>query len=163
MALSDGTPFHLLRPSVEDGVIMEGVVDVQSSVTDLLKYAQNIMTTADDQFSRNSTSTKGSPLAQLPTLLEGHIHLSPEYSKLERYYALGWIRTVLPSPLGTVGLNPMYVDTVPLVRKGLKEPTLILHHQGSLIDYLSSIHLIPSTQTAVVVLSNSMSNNDVAD
>ncbi|KAL8897524.1 MAG: hypothetical protein Q9207_007176 [Kuettlingeria erythrocarpa] len=163
MALSDGTPFHLPRPSVEDGVIMEGAAGVQTCVTDMLKYAQKVMQCADDQFSRNTTSTKGSPLKQLPTLLKGHIDLSPGPSELERSYALGWIRTVLPGSLGTVGLNPMFVDTMPLVGKGLKESQMVYHHQGSLVDYLSSIHLIPSTRTAIVVLTNAMSNNDAAD
>ncbi|KAL9584282.1 MAG: hypothetical protein Q9212_002225 [Teloschistes hypoglaucus] len=163
MALSDGTPYHLPRPSVEDGVIMEGAVGVQSSVADLLTYSQKLMQAADDQCSRNTTSTEGSPLKQVPTLLENHIDLSPEPSELERSYPLGWIRTELPGPLGTVGLNPMYVEAMPLVGKGLKEPRLVYHHQGSLIDYLCSIHLVPSTRTAIVVLTNSMSNNDAAD
>lgn len=163
MALSDGTPYHLPRPSVEDGVIMEGAVGVQSSVGDLIKFSQKLMEAADDQLSKNVTSTEGSPLKQLPTLLQGHINLSPTPSELERSYALGWIRTMLPGPLGTVGLNPMYVDAMPLVGKGLEEPKMVMHHQGSLIDFLSSIHLIPSSRTAIVVLTNSMSNNDAAD
>ncbi|KAL9103693.1 MAG: hypothetical protein Q9163_001287 [Psora crenata] len=163
MTLTDGTPYHLPRPSVEDGVIMEGAVGVQSSVVDLLGYAQKLMDTADDQLSNNTTSTDGSPLEQLPIILQNHISLSPGPSELERSYALGWIRTVLPGPLGTVGLNPMYVDAMPLAGKGLKEPKMVYHHQGSLIDFLSSIHLVPSLRTAVVVLTNSMSINDAAD
>lgn len=110
MALSDDTLCHLPRPSVEDGVV-----------------------------SKNITLSGGSPLKQLPTLLHGHINLSPTTSELERSYALGWIRTMLPGPLGTVGLNPVYVDAMPLVGKGLEEPTVVIHHQGSLIDFLSSI------------------------
>ena len=121
------------------------------------------MQAADDQFSRNKTSTEGSPLKQVPTLLGNHINLSLAPSELERSYALGWIRTTLPGPLGTVGLNPMYVEAMPLVGKGLKEPQMLYHHQGSLIDCLCSIRLIPSTRTATVVLTNSMSNNDAAD
>lgn len=163
MALADGTPYHLPRPSVEDGVIMEGAVGVQSCVADLLLYAQKLMDAADDQLSKNTTSTDGTPLKQLPTILQNQVSLSPAPSELERSYALGWIRTVLPGPLGTVGLNPMYVDAMPLVGKGLKEPKLVYHHQGSLIDFLSSIHLVPSLRVAVVVLTNSMSINDAAD
>lgn len=163
MALSGGTPYHLPRPSVEDGVIMEGAVGVQSSVADLLTYSQKVMQAADDQISRNTTSNEGSPLKQVSTLLENHINQSAAPSKLERSYALGWIRTMLPGPLGTVGFNPMYVEAMPMVGKGLKEPRMVYHHQGSLIDYLCSIHLIPSTRTAIVVLTNSMSNNDAAD
>lgn len=128
MALFDGTPHHLPRPSVVDGVIMAGAVGIQSSVADLLTYSQKLMQAADDQFSRNTTSTEGSPLKQVPTLLENHINLSPEPSELERSYALGWIRTELPGPLGTIGLNPMYVEAMPLVGKGLQEPQLVYHH-----------------------------------
>ncbi|MCJ1398273.1 hypothetical protein MMC11_001470 [Xylographa trunciseda] len=163
MALSDGSPVHLPRPSVEDGVLMEGAVGLQSSVRDLLTYAQNLIEAANDQKSRQTTSTEGSPLKQLPTILQGHINLSQTASELERSYTLGWIHTMLPGPLGTVGLNPMYVDVMPLVGKGLTEPEMIIHHQGSLVDFLSSIHLIPSTRAAVVVLRNSMSINNAAD
>ena len=70
---------------------------------------------------------------------------------------------MLPNPLGICGLNPMYVESMPMVGKGLHDPELVLHHQGSLIDSLSSIHLIPRTRTAVVVLTNSMAKNDAAD
>lgn len=121
------------------------------------------MEAADDQLCRNTTSTEGSPFKQLPTILQGHINLSQTKSELERSYALGWIKTRLPGPLGTAGLNPMYVDAMPLVGKGFEKPQMILHHQGSLIDFLSSIHRIPSSKTAIVTLTNSMSNNDAAD
>ena len=40
MALFNETPFHLPRPDVEDGLIMEGAVGLQSSVRDLLIYDQ---------------------------------------------------------------------------------------------------------------------------
>ena len=55
---------------------------------------------------------------------------------------------MLPRPLGTVGLNSMYVDAMPLVGTSLEESTMVIHHQGSLIDFLSSIRLIPSIRTA---------------
>ena len=68
MALSNVTPFHLPWPGVEDGVIMEGAVGLQSSVRDLLIYAQKMMEAEEDQKSRKATATKGSPLKQVPTL-----------------------------------------------------------------------------------------------
>lgn len=40
---------------------------------------------------------------------------------------------------------------------------MVLHHQVGLIDFLSSIHLVPSNRTAIVVMINSMSNNDAVD
>ena len=81
MTLFNGTPYHLPRSSVEDGVIMEGAVGVQSSVCDLIKFSQNFMEAADDQLSRNVISTEDLSLKQLPTLLQGHINLSPTSSK----------------------------------------------------------------------------------
>ena len=112
----------------------------------------------------NSAETpKGSPFKQLPTILQGHINLSQINSELERSYVLGWIRTMLPDPLDTVGLNPKYVDAMSLVGKELEKPQMIFHHQGSLISFLSFIHFIPSSKTAIVTLTNSMNNNDAAD
>ena len=50
---------------------------------------------------------------------------------------------MLPRPLGTVGLNPLHFDATPKVGKGLEEPVMVIHHQGSLINFVSSFHMIP--------------------
>ena len=70
---------------------------------------------------------------------------------------------MLPRSLRAIGLNPMYVSPMPLVGKGLEEPRLCIYHQGSIPGELSSAHLLPDTNTAIVVLTNSMANNDAAD
>ena len=162
MALSDGSPLNLPRPRVENGTIMEGAAGLQSSVGDLLKYSQILMKTAE-QPSSLGIDTRNSPFRQVQEILKGHMNLSPTPSEREQSYAFGWIRTMLPNPLGTCGLNPMYVEAMPIVGKGLHSQELLLHHQGSLIDFLASIHLIPRTRTAIVVLTNSMAKNDAAD
>lgn len=164
MALSDGSPFQLPRPRIGDGTIMEGAAGVQSTVSDLLKYSQVLMETAAKEDSEQTNNITGySPFKQLRVILKGHIDLSPVVAGREQSYALGWIRTMLPGPLGTCGLNPMYVESMPIVGKGIDDPELVIHHQGSIIDFLSSIHLIPRTRTAVVVLTNSLARNDAAD
>ncbi|KAI0878147.1 hypothetical protein GGS24DRAFT_444577 [Hypoxylon argillaceum] len=81
----------------------------------------------------------------------------------ENSYALGWARTELPATLGSIGLNPTYVPTMPLVGEGLKEPKLCLWHQGSNMCSLHFVALLPDTSTAIVVLSNGLANNDVSD
>lgn len=156
MALSDGTMCHLPRPKQEDGKLLEGAAGVQSNVRDLLAFYKIIMNTAQDQ-------SHDGPLKNIPTILSPHIPLEPEPSPLERSYGLGWIRTELPGSLGIVGLNPMYVNEMPKVGKGLAEPRLCIYHQGSIVPFLSSVHLLPDTNTAIVVLTNSMANNDAAD
>lgn len=54
----------------------------------------------------------------------------------------GFVRCFL-GPLGTVGLNPLYFDATPKAGKGLEEPVMVIHHQGSLINFVSSFHMIP--------------------
>ena len=63
--------------------------------------------------------------------------------------------------LGAVGCNPGFVGSMPIVGKG--RDTEIFYHQGSLAGYTTSAFLIPSTQSAAVVLTNSLSLNDAAD
>lgn len=43
------------------------------------------------------------------------------------------------------------------------ESRLVLYHQGSLPGYTSSVHLLPETQTGIVVLTNSLGISDCAD
>ena len=163
MAFADGTPYHLPRPFPEDGKIMEGAVAVQSNVRDLLWFYKEVMQAAEVQTSDVPNSVSDSPLKELPTLLKAHIPLSIDDSPKERSYALGWVRTELPGPLGVIGLNGAFVKKMPTVGKGLGWSPLCLYHQGSNNTFLSSVHLLPETHSGVVVLTNSMANNDAAD
>ena len=163
MAFADGKPYHLPRPFPEDGKIMEGAVAVQSSVRDLLCFYKEVMQESEVQTSDISNPVSGSPLKELPTLLKAHIPLSPQPSHKERSYALGWVRTELPGSLGVIGLNGSYVNKMPTVGKGLGRSLLCLYHQGSNNTFLSSVHLLPETHSGVVVLTNSMANNDATD
>lgn len=160
MALSDGTPHHLPRPKQGDGKLAEGAAGIQSNVRDLLTFYKNLMIAEQEQRHGEQDS---SPLKNAATILSPHIALEPEPRHSERSYGLGMVRTELPGSLGIIGLNPMYVDEMPIVGKGLETPQLCIYHQGSIIPYLSSAHLLPGTNTAIVVLTNSMANNDAAD
>ena len=51
---------------------------------------------------------------------------------------------------------------MPTTCRGSKEKTII-YHQGSLAGYTSSPFLIPDTESAIVILSNSICLNDCAD
>ena len=159
MALSDGTPHHLPRPEQGDGKLGEGAAGIQSSVRDLLTFYKHVML-AEQKETRGEQTT---PLKDIKNLLSPHIPLEPGPQTSERSYGMGFVRTELPGSLGMIGLNPMYVEDMPIVGKGLKEPCLCIYHQGSIEGYLSSVHLLPDTNTAIVVLTNSMANNDAAD
>ncbi|KAI0901759.1 beta-lactamase/transpeptidase-like protein [Annulohypoxylon nitens] len=163
-ALSDGTPYHLeCRPTFEDGQIMQGAIGIQSCVRDLLTYYDALLAAFTDQSQHNTTSSAENPLVQVPTLLQAHAKMFELPSGNENSYALGWARTELPAPMGSIGLNPTYVAEMPLVGKGLKVPRLCIWNQGSNMCSLHFVALLPDTHTAVVVLSNGLSNNDVSD
>ncbi|KAK2740665.1 hypothetical protein FQN57_006035 [Myotisia sp. PD_48] len=161
LTLEDGTPFENERPHICDGSTMSGAAGVQSSVTDLLKFYKSLLQSAEDQKSRNATSTPGSPFKYLSDILSVKIATNGANDG-KRGYGLGWTITQLPAPLGDEGVNGMSVAQMPIVgRDGNK--TLVYHHNGSLAGYLSAVHLIPDTQSAIVVLTNALAKNDCAD
>lgn len=163
MAVYDGTPVHLLRPAPEDGKVMEGAVAVQSNVHDLLTYYAASKAAAENQMRSGKIWTSGNPLRQTEILFTPHIALEPEKTENERTYGMGWIRTEFSRTLGVTGLNPRYTKKMPVVGKGLGEKELCIYHQGSTNTFLSSVHLLPESHTAIVVLANSMGRNDTAD
>jgi hypothetical protein len=65
----------------------------------------------------------------------------------------------------------MFVPAMPLVGRGCKKegsdgkgkgPT-VWYHNGSLVGFFSSVHILPETGTIIVVLVNSIPKNDAAD
>ena len=163
MALSNGQFYHLPRPFPEDGKVMEGAVAVQSTVSNLLHFYAALMDAADDQAKHHTTSSPDNPLKHLNTVLQPQIPLEPEPSSHQRSYAMGWVSVELPTSLGVIWLNPTYIGKMPIVGRGLDKKTRCLYHQGSNNTFVSSVHLLPESRSAVVVLTNSMANNDAAD
>lgn len=100
-----------------------------------------------------------SPLRQVAQLITGHTPLSKPFD--QSTYGMGWVRVQLPAPLGATGCNPGFVANMPVVGHGSDE--IVFYHQGSLAGYTSSIFLLPNTESAMVVLTNSISLNDCAD
>ena len=158
--LSDGSPCLVASPTVANGVIMQGAAGVKGNVKDLLQYCKAFLHAAKDQRARNSTTTPGSPFKNLQTLLTGHIPLDSD-TRYEQSYGAGWVIAQLPSPLG-IGTNPIFMDEMPVVGKGSKKEE-VWYHNGNLQGFFSTIHMIPETDTAIVVLVNSIAKNDTAD
>ena len=134
---------------------------IRSCVKDLLKFYQELMRAGKHQYGTGQASTPGSPLNQVAYLLSSKIPLE-ELSQRENSYAFGWVRSQLPSPMGAVGLNPKLIpDRMPVVGKGASR--LVIYHQGSLPGALSAVNLLPETQSAIVVMTNTLALNDCAD
>ena len=176
-ALRDGTSYHLPQPSPEDGTVMQGAVAVRSNVNDLLNYYAATMFAVEDQKKNETSSTDGNPIVQASMLFQPHVALDAgcadsdeersdqvqDCTGPETSYGLGWITTQLPARLGNVGMNSEYTSRMPVVGKGLNKRTQCVYHHGSNNTSLTSVHLLPESNTAIVVLTNSMGNNDTAD
>jgi hypothetical protein len=79
-----------------------------------------------------------------------------------QWYGAGWAMADLPAPLGRIGSNGIFLSEMPLVAKG-KPKTRVWYHNGSIVGFFSSVHIIPETDTIIVVLTNSITKNDCAD
>lgn len=162
IALADGTPWLLPEPDGQDGQILSGALAVRSCVRDLLKYYTAFMKAV--KADQGGTSfINGTPFVDAAKMVAPHVRLPPGTGGLDGAYGLGWVNVQLPCTLGIIGLNHAFVDKIPVVGKGIKEPMTCYYHQGSANSFLHSVHLLPSTESGVVVLTNSMSHNDAAD
>ena len=84
-------------------------------------------------------------------------------TRSETSYAFGWARVQLPGRMGDIGCNPALMPNgMPIVGKGAP-PQLVIYHQGSLPGALAAVLLLPDTESAIVVLTNTLSLNDTPD
>jgi len=81
----------------------------------------------------------------------------------ETTYSLGWAQAKLPSALGALSGNVDVVKEMPRIGDGLQDKHTVLYHAGSLVGYLSSIILLPDTNSAIIVLANTLPNQDSPD
>lgn len=153
---SNANPIHLQSPMIFKDTLFEAAAGAYSNVDDLLTYSASILTAYRDG--------GDSHLKELETLLSSQIPvLGPSFR--ERSYAMGWIRTQLPGTLGVMGENIAILDDVDnLPEIGLGSPSrLCIYHQGSTVGYYTNIALFPETQSAIVVLANSIPLTDSPD
>lgn len=130
----------------------EAAAGAYSNVDNILSYSASLLAT----YQANSEP-------ELNTLLSGYIPVrGPSFR--ERSYAMGWIRTELPGPLGAIGENAGILnDMDKLLQSGHGLPSMLcLDHQGLTPGYYSNIAMFPKTQSAIVVLTNSVPLMDSA-
>lgn len=161
-ALDDGTSAPITCVKAGDDWVGTPHAGMRSCVSDLMKLYKGFMTGFNDQFATGKTSTDGLPLKQVPQLMSAKIFMG-QPSKNEASYGFGWGRIQLPGKMGQIGINPdLMPDGMPIVGKGVA-PRLVIFHQGSLPGALSLNILLPDTESAIVISSNSLALNDVPD
>ncbi|KAL8897324.1 MAG: hypothetical protein Q9207_007267, partial [Kuettlingeria erythrocarpa] len=161
--LDDGTPVEIDGVKAAANKFGGANGGIRSCVKDLLKLYQAILKAAEHQFSTGKVTTPGTPLDETAALLSSKIPLKMT-SLRENSYALGWVRSQLPNSMGAVGLNPKLMSNdMPVVAKGASSPPLVIYHQGSLPGALAAVNLLPESQSAIVVMTNTLALNDCAD
>jgi CubicO group peptidase (beta-lactamase class C family) len=162
MAGADGQFTDVGRPVIGNGTVQQGSNGVKSTVSDLLTYYKHVLDAWKHESGPQSDSPSGSPLRNVKELLTKRIPLEPD-SNLEQWYAAGWAVANLPAPVGSIGTNSMFVSEMPVVGKGSTDKTTVWYHNGSLVGFFSSVHVLPESGTIIVVLVNSIPKNDCAD
>lgn len=157
-------PYRVHKPPIETSSEHEATVGVKSSVSDLIRYYATLLRAAKQEVRSSGTHLRSSPLKQARELFRPHTPvegLLPSFGKTE--YTLGWGQVMLPSALGALSGNAELVEKMPRVGEGLPNPPLVFYQSGSLVGYQSSAILIPDTDSAIVVLSNTLANQHAAD
>lgn len=159
--LDDGMPTKIHTVKATEDSFGGASAGALTCVKDLLKLYKAFLHAANDQFATGKTSTPNSELKQVNHLFSANIPMHPP-SFREASYALGWGRVQLPGTMGDIGINfPLMPSGVPVVGKGCSQ--LVIFRQGSMSGALAAVSLLPETNSAIVVLTNSLALNDCPD
>ncbi|KAK3946560.1 beta-lactamase-domain-containing protein [Pseudoneurospora amorphoporcata] len=154
-ALDNGDIYQLPKKIPFEKSIFETAGGIYSSVNDLLAWAKAILAAEQRSYS--------GPLEEVLTILSNQVPLDNP-SRDHRFYGFGWVRTALPNVVGLQGDNAELFKRDQLPVLGSKsQPMMTYYHQGAGLGYYSAIFMFPKSNSAVVVLTNSMPLNDVAD
>ncbi|KAK0516162.1 hypothetical protein JMJ35_000765 [Cladonia borealis] len=161
---NEGSPYLVRKPPIDSDSAMEGAAGVKSSVRDLLKYYKSLLDAREQQQNCGCTSTDDSPFKQVQELLTERVTMDDLPAHIGKTsYALGWAVVQLPAALGSLSGNGDLVEEMPWIGEGLSEKPTVLYHGGSRVGYLSYVLLLPETKSAIIVLVNTLANQDSAD
>ncbi|KAI0193089.1 putative D-aminoacylase [Astrocystis sublimbata] len=158
--LDDLSAYQLPMPKCEDDTIFASAQGIQSTVSDLLKYSQALISAYHDQLETAQTSSTQSPLKNVVKQFSAHTHRGSP-SMFEKAYCLGMHRHQLPNQFAGLGCNSMFVDQMPVLAPG-DSASLVLSHGGSLAGYTTLMPLLPEIDCSMVVLVNSIGLGDPA-
>ncbi|KAI4123827.1 MAG: hypothetical protein LQ338_005087 [Usnochroma carphineum] len=163
-AISDDmSPMRISPLNMTDETGFAGGYAARSSIRDLLLLYQSLLRAYAHQMEHDTRVTEGSPFKEVATILSPYISVG-KASINDVAYCLGLYRTRLPNYLGMSSINSLLIGSNRMPRIGTDFPGVeVFHHTGNVPGYFASAFLIPSTETAIVVLSNSLSFVDPTD
>lgn len=161
--LDDGTPYRIALTNLSDETGLAGATAARTSIHDLLSMYQSFLSANKHQLQENTHSTRGSPLKQVNKILSPYIGVGSANIE-DVAYCMGLYRTRLPGNLGVSSMNNLLLGPKRMPRIGASSPGLeIYHHSGNVPGFTATTFLIPSSESAIVVLTNSLPYMDPTD
>jgi CubicO group peptidase (beta-lactamase class C family) len=162
---NDGTECTIIEPGWMDETGFAGAGGCKSSLRDLLQMYQSFLSAHTHQEQNNVDYTPGSPWKYTKEILTPHVRVgSSDINNLA--YCLGLYRSRMPSNLSVASLNQQMLGAarIPIPLIGSQNTGLeVYHHTGAAPGYHASMFMVPSTESAVVVLTNSLPLLDPTD
>jgi CubicO group peptidase (beta-lactamase class C family) len=162
---NDGTACRILPPAVHDEKGFAAATGCKASIKDLLKMYQSFLSSHSHQRKYGVHATPGSPWLYTRKMLEPYVLVGK--SDIEYVgYCLGLYRIRLPANLSVASLNQQMLEParIPLPKVGLKREGLhVYHYTAASPGVHGSMFLVPETESAVVVLTNSLPLVDSTD
>lgn len=163
--LDNGEPYNVPLPGSSGSAAMGSAGGLLSSVDDLSKYYKALMAAWSIQTrvekGRRMSRDKEAVFSDISWIF-APLQIMETPALREKSYAAGWARSQLPTTVSNMGVNPGLVEKAPVLSEGIKS-RLALWHQGSLVGATSFVMMLPETESAVLVLTNTMALNDAAD
>lgn len=163
--LENRDPYNVSLPAPSADGAMGAAGGLRSSVNDLIKFYMALMRSwqeASQARREDTAAVKEQPVFGDVAWLFAPLQIMETPALREKSYAGGWARSQLPTTVGDIGVNPGLVGDMPILAQGVNS-CLALWHQGSLVGATSFVMLFPETESAVLVLTNTMALNDAAD
>ncbi|KAF2105694.1 beta-lactamase/transpeptidase-like protein [Lophiotrema nucula] len=170
VVLTNGTPAEVPPPSLDGEHINGAAGGIRSTVSDLLRWAQALMSNTASPLIINSEHERDSPAhgylsVALPRLsfvydiLESAMIIDPVAPGASNY-GLGIVRQTTPATLGVVSPNRAFTSPV-MGRNSASKITF--SHNGDFDGATCSIYMFPDSESAVVVLSNAKGLSDATN
>jgi hypothetical protein len=162
---NDGTACTIIEPGWTDETGFAGAGGCKASLRDLLRMYQSFLSAHTHQKQNDVDYTPGSPWKYTRDIFTTHVRVgSSDINNLA--YCLGLYRSRMPSNLSVASLNQQMLGAarVPIPLIGSQNTGLeVYHHTGAAPGFHASMFIVPSTESAVVVLTNSLPLLDPTD
>jgi len=168
---NDAEPVKLTYSNFSDPTGHAAGSGSKSTIRDLLSMYKTLLRTYNSQKASGLTSTPGSPFKQLEQMFSPYIVPNSAAPFEETAYCLGLYRTNLPGNLSVASMNTLLLggpkkNVIPKLGSADDSPARgvqVFSHTGTIPGSLASYFLVPATESAVVILTNSLPLMDPTD